>query len=54
MYPFIKVFVQQNSTQPSCSMVNQALRIGLEWSSEAIYFSTHQFELIYHNLFLNK
>ena len=30
--------------------INQALRICLEWSSEAIYFSTHQFKLIYHNL----
>ena len=35
-----------------CSPLNQALRICLEWSSEAIYFSTHQFELIYP--FLNK
>ena len=29
----------------------QALRICLEWSSEAIYFSTHHFELIYHKIF---
>ena len=27
--------------------LNQALRICLEWSLGAIYFSTHQFELIH-------
>ena len=32
----------------------QALRICLEWSSKAVYFSTHQFELIYQKIFLNK
>ena len=34
--------------------VNQALRICLEWSSETIYFSTHQFELIHNKIILIK
>ena len=28
----------------------QALKICLEWSSEAIFFPTHHFELIYHKI----
>ena len=35
-------------------MVNQAMKICLEWSSEAIYFSKHQLELIYHKIFFFK
>ena len=30
--------------------IYQALRIDLVWSSEAIYFSTHQFELSHHKI----
>ena len=30
--------------------INQALRIFLQGSSEAVYFSTHQFELIHHKI----
>ena len=32
--------------------IHQALRICLEWCSEAIYFSTHPFELIHHTFFI--
>ena len=41
----------KNTKKGLCLLcLDQALRICLEWSSEAIYFSTHQFELIHHKI----
>ena len=45
----MKNTVQWSRVVVQCSEIHQAPRICLEWSSDAIYFSTHQCELIYHN-----
>ena len=41
----------QNLYHLSFYLIYQALRICLEWSSEAVYFSTHHLEVIYQIFF---